>query len=898
MADSPMTELTPQTTSLLQPALAHSRYLERVFTHHPALAEETAEQIDLPFYRADMLARLAEPYPTDHDLKRALRLLRQAVMARLIARELSNRCSLEEAVTTVSDLAEVTLHKALQHVSQPDERYGSPIGEDSGNVQELIIVGMGKLGGRELNVSSDIDLIFIYPEDGETSGPSKLSNHEYFARIGKRLIQLIADPTDEGFVFRVDMRLRPFGESGPLVTSFAALENYLITQGREWERYAWIKGRALTGDEDGLMALVTPFVYRKYLDYGAFQSMRELHAQIRYEVMRTDRADNIKLGPGGIREIEFVCQVFQLIRGGRYKVLRTRSTLTMLNELETWGILMPEQVAHLRAAYVFLRNLEHRIMYLDDAQTQMLPTNEENRTRIASSMGFANWEDFRIALDAHRAIVTVHFDQIFEDKNGNTPTPAAPWQDNGEDACLQLLAQRGFSDPAEVRRRVLALQSGARYQQMPDRCRRRLDAILPALTETAARYPNPDQTLARLLELLEAISRRESYLALLAEHPKTLQSLAGLYSASSWLSSFLTHHPILLDELLDPRLLEQLPDWPALGKRLREELVEHVGDTEARMDVLRIFQHTQLFRLAAQDIAGLWPLEKLSDQLSALADLILTITMEQVWLELPGHHREVPRLTAIGYGKLGGKELGYASDLDLVFLYNDDYPDAGEIYARFARRIINWMTTLTSTGVLYDIDLRLRPNGASGLLVSSVAAFEQYQRESAWEWERQALTRARYCAGDHAIGEQFEAIREAILRQPRDAQKLRAEVVTMRARMLETHPAKENDVKHRRGGLVDIEFMVQYLILAHAHQFPQLTANWGNIALLGMAAEYGLIPAELAEHTRNAYRELRRLQHASRLNEGVLETSQFAPLAIEIAAAQALWKLLFEEDRD
>lgn len=890
-----MTELTPQIATLLAPALGHSRYLSRVFTHHPALAIETAQQIEAPILREEMLARLPDVPQSDDELKRSLRLLRQAVMARLIARELSGRCTLEEAVTTVSDLAEVTLAAALRQVSEPDPRYGVPIGEENGQVQQLIIVGMGKLGGRELNVSSDIDLVFIYPENGETSGPSKLSNQEYFARIGRRLIQLIAEPTGEGFVFRVDMRLRPFGDSGPLVTSFAALENYLITQGREWERYAWIKGRALSGDDAGLMALVTPFVYRKYLDYGAFQSMRELHAQIRQEVMRRDRADNIKLGPGGIREIEFICQVFQLIRGGRHKVLRTRSTLSMLGELENWGIFTADQVAQLRTAYVFLRNLEHRIMYLDDAQTQMLPTDAEDRTRIASSMGFANWEAFLTTLDAHRSMVTQHFEQVFEDRSETSSPHPAPWQAGGEEECLQLLAQRGFSDPAEVRRRLMALQSGSRYQQMPERSRRRLDAILPALTETAAGYPNPDQTLIRLLELLDAISRRESYLALLAEHPQTLQRLAGLYSASRWLSSFLTHHPILLDELLDPRLLEQIPDWPALGERLRSELSEHAGDTEARMDVLRIFQHTQIFRLAAQDIAGLWSLETLSDQLSALADLILTVTMEQIWPELAGHHREAPRFAAIGYGKLGGKELGYASDLDLVFLYNDDYPDAGEIYARFTRRIISWMTTMTPTGVLYDIDLRLRPNGASGLLVSSVTAFEQYQQTSAWEWEHQALTRARYCAGDRAIGEQFETIRETILRQPRDTEKLRDEVIAMRSRMLETHPAKANDVKHCRGGLVDIEFMVQYLVLAHAHQFPQLTANRGNIALLGFAADFGLIPAELAEKTRNAYRELRRLQHASRLNEDALDVAQLIPLAADIAAAQTLWRQLFGE---
>ena len=889
-----MTELTPNAAQLLAPALAHSRYLSRIFTRRPELAEKTAAQIETPFYKDEMLAWLPAVPVSDDEFKIQLRRLRQAVMARLIARELSGRCTLEEAVTSVSDLAEVAVSTALKQASAMETRYGQAIGEDSKQVQELIVAGMGKLGGYELNVSSDIDLIFIYPENGETSGPSKIENHDYFTRIGRRLIQLIGDVTDEGFVFRVDMRLRPFGDSGPLVCSFAALENYLLAQGREWERYAWIKGRAMTGDEKGLMELIMPFVYRKYLDYGAYQSMRELHAQIRREVIRRDRADNIKLGPGGIREVEFICQVFQLIRGGRVRALRQRNTRIILTELVAQGHLPAQVAAELDAAYVFLRNLEHRIMYLDDTQTQMLPTSEEDRARIAVSMGFADWPQFLVALDTHRRIVTHHFEQIFDTSREAPAASTNPaWLDTDGEEGLQQLAAQGLSNPQEARRRILALKSSSRYLQMSERNRQRLDGLLPHLLQTAASFPNPDTTLARLLNLLEAIGRRESYLALLSEHPQTLQRLGEIYSASSWVSGYLTRHPILLDELLDPRLLEQQPDWAMLAARLRRELAEHAGDTEARMDVLRDFQHSQIFRLAAQDIAGLWTVEKLSDQISQLADLILQVVIEQLWPEIPGRHRDTPLYAAIGYGKLGGKELGYASDLDLVFLYEDDHPDAGEIYARLTRRISTWLTTHTSAGMLYDIDLRLRPNGASGLLVSSLEAFEHYQRESAWEWEHQALTRARFSAGNEGIGRKFETIRQAILRQPRDVAKLRQEVVSMRQRMLETHPAKESDVKHCRGGLVDIEFMVQYLILAHAHEYPELTANTGTIALLATAAQRGLIPADLAEKSRNAYRELRHLQHLSRLNGGELDAERLAPLVNDLAAAKALWEKLF-----
>lgn len=894
-----MTDMHLESSPLLATAQAHSRYLQRLFLCRPQLAQEIASQAQLPFTRAQMQAQLAAHSPTSEDeLATQLRHLRQAVMARLIVREINGLSDLTEAMHTITDLAEVAVQSALAWVSQPDERFGQPIGEESGTVQELIVVGMGKLGGRELNVSSDIDLIFIYPEDGETNGRRKISNHEYFVNIGKRLIRLIGDTDANGFVFRVDMRLRPFGDSGPLVCSFAALENYLLTQGREWERYAWIKGRALTGDETGvkgLMDLITPFVYRKYLDYGAYQSMRELHSQIRREVERKDRLDNVKLGPGGIREIEFIGQVFQLIRGGRNKILRSRASQQILAQLAEQGLLPADVVAELQAAYVFLRDVEHRIMYLDDAQTQMLPGNSEDQQRLALSMGFDDWDAFRSQLDAHRQRVSQHFEEVFLQPDQNTPQGDKSEEtiDAFSESNTPYYAQLGYQNPADIARRLSAMQDSSKYRQMPDRCRRRLDTILPNLIATAAQFAKPDATLTRLLDLLDAINRRESYLALLAEHPQTLKRLASLYSASPWVSEYLTRHPILLDELLDIRLLHQAPEWDKLGRLLRQEMLELADDIEARMDCLRHFQHSQIFRLVSQDLAGLLPLEKLSDHLSDLADLILNVALEQAWQDLPNKHREQPAFAIIGYGKLGGKELGFASDLDIVYLYDDDHPSAADIYARLAKRIVNWLTSMTSAGQLYDIDLRLRPNGSSGLLVSTVAAFEEYQQKSAWVWEHQAITRARYCAGDAQVGATFERIRHQILCQSRNVADLQTEVLNMRNKMLETHPAQASDVKHRRGGIVDIEFIVQFLILAHAHSLPALTANSGNIALLEVAAQNGLIDAAAAEHARTAYRQLRRLQHQHRLNGNELNIEMIAPLEAELGAVQALWQQLF-----
>ncbi|KPC54511.1 bifunctional [glutamate--ammonia ligase]-adenylyl-L-tyrosine phosphorylase/[glutamate--ammonia-ligase] adenylyltransferase [Amantichitinum ursilacus] len=895
--------MDPVNYPTLNAGLQHSRYLQRVFTRNPALAEHTAASLGQPFARADMESALEGLARDDDNVARQrLRALRTAVMARLICRELAGLSNLDEAVSTVSDLAEVTVAAALANAqAQTELRYGQPIGEETGTPQQLIVVGMGKLGGRELNVSSDIDLIFVYPEDGETTGPRQISNHEYFAYVGKALIQLIAQPTDDGFVFRVDMRLRPFGDAGPLVSSFAALENYLLTQGREWERYAWIKGRALTGDADALMQLVTPFVYRKYLDYGAYRSMRELHSQIRHEVLRKDRYDNIKLGPGGIREVEFIGQVFQLIRGGRDKPLRERPTRTILNELARQGLIPADAVRELLGAYTFLRNVEHRLMYIDDAQTQTLPTGDDDSMRLARSMGFVAWDQFYNTLAYWRSLVSRHFEQVFtapQSEDENHPQ-AALWQHAQEGEGIDpRLAELGYKDPPEIRRRLAAMQNSGRYQQMPERSRQRMDSILPPLIEVAAGYPNPDATLSRILDLLEAISRRESYLALLAEHPQTLKRLASLYSASDWVSSYLTRHPILLDELLDVRLLYQAPDWTELGRQLRAQMQEHADDTEARMDLLRNFQHTQVFRLVAQDIAGHLPLETLSDHLSDLADLCLQVTLEQTWRDLNKKHCETPSFAVIGYGKLGGKELGYASDLDLVFLYQDEHPDASETYGRYAKRVVNWLTTLTPAGLLYDIDLRLRPNGASGFLVSSIDAFIQYQNEAAWMWEHQALSRARYAAGDAEVGKAFERVRCEVLRRPRDIVALRAEVRDMRQRMRETHPDKPDDVKHRRGGIVDVEFIVQFLVLGYAHQFVDLTANRGNIALLGTAAEHGLIEQWAAEDARVGYRELRRLQHTSRLSGTTPSAETLEGLGTYMASIRHLWQTLFEDDAE
>jgi len=913
---------------IISSVLPFSRYVQRLFESEPELRAELLQNLRRPFLREEMQAYLNTDCDAATDeavLHRVLRSLRKRVMLRLVVRDLGGMADLAEVMTSMTSLAEVTISFALERHQTwlaDASRYGSPKSAESGAVQELLVVAMGKLGGGELNVSSDVDLIFIYPEDGETSGAKPISNHDFFARLGRKLIASLHDVTADGYVFRVDMRLRPYGDSGPLAMSFAMLEKYFITQGREWERYAWIKGRLITGsrvEESRLMQQIArPFIFRKYLDFGVYESMRDLHAQIRKEVSRREMHDDIKLGPGGIREIEFIAQVFQLIRGGRDADLRIRPTLAVLRCLQEKRQLPDKTVAELVDAYCFLRNLEHRLQYLDDQQTQMLPGAPADQALIATAMGFSSHDVFLQHLDSHRRNVTRHFELVFAapQKSQTRDTLAWLWQEPAEDeteikaATVQLDAL-GFSDPARILCCLQEFRRSGRYRQLPESSRQRVDALVPAIIEVAAKFPPADHTLERMLQLLESVSRRAAYLALLLEYPQALERIAKLASASQWASEYLGRHPILLDELLNPADLHSMPDWSRASVELAQQLndVNHPGDddVEQQMDVLRHFHHAQVFQLLVRDMEGLLPLETLSDHLTALADLVLDTVLRLAWSGLRKKHRDQPAFAIIGYGKLGGKELGYASDLDIIFLYDDTHSDAPEIYARLGQRINSWLTSYTSAGLLYETDLRLRPNGSSGLLVSSIEAFEQYQRKQAWVWEHQALTRARFVAGAHPVGEAFERLRKEVLCQRRDLANLKHEVLVMRQKMLDTHPNPSGlfDIKHDRGGIIDVEFMVQYLVLGHACDYPELTANIGNIALLKLAGKLGLISVQTAELVLNAYREFRRVQHRLRLSgnsglAGVVPTvdksQQFARVEADyLSDARAVVLQLWQE---
>ncbi|MDR2450993.1 MAG: bifunctional [glutamate--ammonia ligase]-adenylyl-L-tyrosine phosphorylase/[glutamate--ammonia-ligase] adenylyltransferase [Candidatus Accumulibacter sp.] len=899
-----------------QPALRHSPCLRQLLAARPDLALWLREHADAPISAGRMRDFLAaETITGEEEEKRALRRLRQRVFAALMLRDLDGRALLAEVVETMSALAEVATNHALDFLHRRlAAQFGEPL-DQRGRPQRLLVIGMGKLGGCELNVSSDVDYIFIYPEDGETAGTpdggKRIDVFDFFTRLGKRLIAAIGEITGDGQVFRVDMRLRPNGDSGALVASIASLEYYFVGQGREWERYAWIKARVLNEGDNRQMEWVAalervarPFVFRKYLDFGAINAMRELHAQIRREVARRDRAEHIKLGPGGIREIEFIAQVFQLIRGGRDAALRIRPTLEVLSLLVARGLLSAASEGELAQAYEFLRRLEHRLQYVEDAQTHMLPADEAEREEIARSMGFADWPAFSAELENHRRRVARHFDEVFSDPGEGAHALAALWfeQIDGEDA-LRTVGRLGFLQPAAMLERLHAFRQSAKYHQLAVQIRERLDSIGPRLIEAAAATGTPDATWQRCLDLVETISRRGAYLALLQQHPQALTKVAEIIGSSAWAAAYLIRHPILLDEVIDPRLYDQATDWEGFKRELDARLASESGDTEREMDILREEHHAQVFRLLAQDIAGLQTVERLADHLTRLADIILQTTLDLCWKRLRDRHPhplETPKFAVIAYGKLGGKELAYGSDLDLVFLHEDAAAGAGELYARLAQRLNTWLNSRTSAGLLFETDFRLRPNGDAGLLVHSVEAFREYQLTNAWVWEHQALTRARFCAGDPAVGQSFEAIRAEILRQKRDLEKLRSEVLDMRRRMLDAHASNSGevfDVKQDPGGLTDVEFIVQFLVLGHAHTYEALCGNLGNIALLGIAADLGLIPRELAGEVQDIYRAYRRMQHAFRLDGS---RSTRAPRALhhrDIEKVRELWARVFEGEQ-
>ncbi|CAM3783054.1 bifunctional [glutamate--ammonia ligase]-adenylyl-L-tyrosine phosphorylase/[glutamate--ammonia-ligase] adenylyltransferase [Polynucleobacter antarcticus] len=888
----------------------HSTYAQRWLNAQPDwidwLSSKSTQRVDLQGIQALLSPcqlALGVEIQDESQFMADLRLARQRLMLWVALRDLNKLADLHEVTHALSYFAQEAVNVSIAYIREDlKKRFGLPWSQVTKIEMPLMVVGMGKLGGFELNLSSDIDLIFLYEHEGETQeGPKSLSHQEWFTRMGKRLIKLLAELDANGFVFRVDMRLRPNGDSGPLVCSLDMLEEYLMVQGREWERYAWIKGRLIAPDQSSptfsycekeLEQLIRPFVYRRHLDYGVIASIRDLHAQIQHEAEKRSsnhhgRSKDIKLGRGGIREIEFLAQMFQLMRGGTDPRFRIRPTLEVLELVKRQEILSAQEVDALKAAYIFLRRLEHRIQVWEDQQTHYLPEDDATRSRLALSMvGPDEHQDlatFLSELDRHQSTVAQLFEKAFVlDDNArldNTALPAG-WEPD------KVIFPMALS-------RWLAWLESPRQKQLSEKNRLTFNNLIHQAADRLQVDDIPgdvDIALLRFFDLLEAIARRSAYLSILSEYPKALHNVLALLKASQWGAEYLTRHPHLLDYLLNSRTEKTLIEQPeeywrevksTLDMRLDDIMADGDGSEQA-MDILRVTHHTETFITLLADLGvgveQALSVEKVSDHLSALADLILQTTFERVWPSVALKFNlsvtmDVP-FALISYGKLGGKELGYASDLDLVFLYQAEETDyaAQEIYALLAKRMINWLTSYTSAGSLFEIDTRLRPNGSAGFLVTNADAFKRYQlREgdnAAWVWEHQALTRARFSAGNTLLGSYFDEVRFEVLSQKRNIDALRSEILEMRRKVHAGHPnlSPEFDLKHDAGGMVDIEFIVQFLVLAYSHQFPQLIGNLGNIALLRIASEVGLIEAEIAQGVGDAYRLLRARQHRLRLD--------------------------------
>ncbi len=921
---------------ILDRALRWSGVLHRKTDADPAfrqwLANAATHAVTRPIimhWFTEIGARASESTAGSPDARHVLRQLRKRVFFTLMVRDIGGIAPLREVVTAMTALADLAVGEAYKRVvDELAARHGVPTDPGTGLPQEMLIIGMGKLGGRELNVSSDIDLIMLYGEEGETNGRRPISHHEFYGLVTRRMMPVLSEIDADGQVFRTDLRLRPDGDAGPLAWSLDALENYLVLQGREWERYAWLKARILpcrafadsdaSGQRRQLVALHRPFVYRKYFDFDALAALRKLRERIRVDWQRRalthngiDSRRNIKLGSGGIREVEFVVQLTQLIRGGRMPSLQQANLLGALRRQRKAGVLAAADAQRLEAAYIFLRRTEHMLQYREDEQTHLLPQEPSRRAALADAMGMTGG-DFEETLAGHRSFVAQAFRNAFhtagmadDDRASGDPAgiamrhrmaPCSATPDAGNAAGDLTEAAR-----ADIERRVSALLDSHRIRSLPRTSHQRVEALIPGIILAARKTDEPPQTATRLLDLVEQIAQRSAYLALLAEYPETLARVARIVGASSWAAQFLRRYPILLDSLIEWRSLLEPVDFGQTARQLHDDLSacllpDGTSDVEQQMNLMRDVQRQVSFQLLAQDLEGALSVEKLADQLSALADMLLAETLGRVWPLVqpkgqPAGTLAPPRFAIIAYGKLGGKELGYASDLDLVFLYDDPREDATEIYSRLVRRITSWLATMTSSGRLYEIDLRLRPDGDAGLLAASLEAFTQYQLRQAWPWEHQAITRARFVAGDAGLGARFESLRRRILLLPRDSRRLREQVRSMREKISLGHPnpSADFDLKHDRGGMVDVEFVTQYLVLSRGREFPALLDNLGNIALLRLASNVGLITPDLATHAADAYRAFRKRQHALRLQGAEKARVPTGSLSAERAAVKELW---------
>ena len=836
-------------------------------------------------------------------LQQLLRNFRQREMVRIAWRDLSGRAMLTETMADLTAFADTCIDCSLAVLYNLHCCVAGIPRTKDGSRQNLTVFGLGKLGGKELNFSSDVDLIFAYPEAGETDHPEQpLSNDTFFVRLARDLIKTLSEITPDGQVFRVDMRLRPDGDNGPLVMSFENTEEYYQLHGREWERYAWIKARAVAGDvtaAESLLKRLKPFIYRRYLDYGAFDSLRGMKQKISAEVKRKGLADNIKLGPGGIREIEFFGQVFQLIRGGILPGLQNPRLLHILDTLVDENYIAPKTRDELRASYCFLRNTEHRLQEFSDRQTHDLPDKPKTRLKLALAMGFDDWASFLSRLKQHRDIAHRHFSNLLASQHPETKTNCNS-ENSQELACLWTsssvdeqasheLSHAGFKAPEDIIRLLDQYKNSPGTRALSREGRAKIDRLIPIILKATSRSPQPDLSLKRIVALIETIQRRTNYVSLLLENPGALEHLIRLANASPWIITFLSRHPVLLDELIDPRTLYTPPGKDALRENLNRRLNKlESSDLEYQIETLCIFRQVNELRVAAADITDVLPLMRVSDHLSDIAEIILEKVVDLSWKHLISKHGQPSAslngypcekgFAVIAYGKLGGLELGYGSDLDMVFIHAGDQGQTrgdrpienSQFYTRLGQRVVHLLTTHTAAGRIYEIDMRLRPSGSAGMLVSHFTSFQTYQSQDAWTWEHQALLRTRAIIGDKHLTDWFNRVREDILTRKRRKMELQKEVLTMREKMRSTLTQKGSDrfdLKQDRGGMVDIEFLVQFLVLLYAHKFDKLVIYPDNVRQIQALSETGILDERVAHLLRRIYLVYRATVHRLNLSE-------------------------------
>ncbi len=917
-------ELIPEVLASLVKVWCSSVFVFESCLRRPELLQSLMMTGDLlrSYSTSQYETTLAEQVVTSEaQLMQNLRYFRRREMVRIAWRDLAGWAPLSETLAEVSRLADACIQKALGFLyREACEKRGTPLLAEGGP-QQIIVLGMGKLGAYELNYSSDIDLIFAYPENGVLTDRKETSYSEFFTRLCQRLVKVLDEITVDGFVFRTDIRLRPFGDSGPVIMSFEGMENYYQTQAREWERYAMIKARQVAGDFKAgaqLMAMLNAFVYRRYLDYGAFEEFRSLKMQITQELKRKDRLENVKLGPGGIRECEFIGQAFQLIRGGNEKSLQIRPLLEVFKRLGELTLITPEDAQQLSQSYCYLRWVENHIQQYNDQQTHDLPLYSDVQQRLAYSLNYADWDSFKIELDVVRACVHALFDQVFSVSKQTTQDPRGIqlWNHAADEIELQAsLRAYGFKEVESSLSALKHFKTAGTIRRLTTKGAKVLDRLMPQLLAALQHVNDPDVTLKRMLGLFESVAGRNVYLALLAENPDALAQLLRLASASAWFCEYLALYPILFDELLDTRSLYEPLKKTALDQQLATLLAPiEIQDLEQLMITFRQFKHINVLKVAAADIMDVIPIMIVSDYLTYIAESILAQVLERAWLMLtdkhgfpPGSQSSCTGFAVIGFGKLGGLELAYGSDVDLVFIYDCQDGNAlttgaspiscHQFYGRLGLKVRHILDTKLLSGVLYDTDMRLRPNGHSGLLVTQINAYEDYLQHQAWTWEHQALVRGRFIAGDIRLKTHFEDIRHLILTKPRDFALLRTDVGDMREKMrvaLASKTAGQFDLKHSAGGIVDIEFIVQLGVLASASTRPELTQYTDNIRLLEGLENVGFISLEQANQLKKAYCYYRDTGHQLVLQgkKALVETVKVMALS---EVVKQIWQTLFNE---